>query len=66
MASDASELENYFRKIISGNLTINKRAYDNFIANYAYKIDGKTSERVIHFIKLIEDFNLAQNGNLSI
>jgi CDP-glycerol glycerophosphotransferase (TagB/SpsB family) len=50
-ATNADELKDYIFKILSGKLNINKEAYDKFVENYAYKIDGKVSERCIEFIK---------------
>ena len=34
-----------------GKLTIDKNAYDKFIDKYAFKIDGKSSDRCLNFIK---------------
>lgn len=50
-ATDASELKNYIVEILSGKTNINQLAYDSFIENYAYKIDGNVSQRYIDFIK---------------
>ena len=50
-ATNSNELKNYINKILSDDLKINVKAYQNFINKYAYKIDGKVSERCLNFIK---------------
>ena len=50
-ATDSNEIKEYINKILTGELTINQKAYQNFINKYAYKIDGKVSERCLNFIK---------------
>jgi hypothetical protein len=52
-ATGERELKNYIEKIVSGELKINREAYNNFIKKYAYKIDGHTTERVLNFIKSV-------------
>ena len=53
-ATNSKELKNYIEKILSNDLKINIKAYEKFINKYAYKIDGKVSERCINFIKNIK------------
>lgn len=48
------ELFNCIKGILDGKLTINKHAYDMFIGKYAYKIDGRSSERCLDFIKSLD------------
>jgi len=50
-ATNANELAYFINKINTGKLSINKKAYDNFIEKYAYKIDGNAAERTLNFIK---------------
>ncbi len=50
-AKGIDELRNYIKDILSGKLLYNKKAHEDFINLYAYKIDGKVSERCIDFIK---------------
>jgi len=50
-ATNENELEMYIEKILSSELKINQEAYKRFISGYAYKIDGKASERCLNFIK---------------
>jgi len=50
-AINESEVKDYIEKILSSELKINQEAYDRFISGYAYKIDGKASERCLKFIK---------------
>lgn len=45
------ELEKNIREILDGNLSFNEEAYSNYIREFAFKIDGKTAERVIKAIK---------------
>jgi hypothetical protein len=41
----------YIAKILNNQLIHKKDGYENYIRNYAYKVDGKVSERIISFIK---------------
>ncbi len=50
-ATNTTELIEHIKTILSKDFTLNRAAYDKFINKYAYKIDGKVSERVISFIK---------------
>ena len=49
--TDSNELHNCLNGILEGKLTIDKNAYDKFIDKYAFKIDGKSSDRCLNFIK---------------
>lgn len=50
-ATNDEELKEYILGILNGELNINKEAYDKFIFAYAYKIDGRASERCLSFIR---------------
>ena len=50
-ATNSDEVKDYINRILSGKLSIDEEAYDKFISGYAYKIDGKASERCLNFIK---------------
>jgi len=50
-ATNSDELYHCLKGILEGSLTIDKKAYSNFICKYAYKIDGLVSERCVTFIK---------------
>jgi len=50
-ATNSSELKLLVKKILNGELTINKKVYKEYITKYAYKIDGKVSDRCLDFIK---------------
>ena len=50
-AIDQDELKNYILKFLNGQLSINAENYSNYIRNFAFKIDGRVSERIINFIK---------------
>ena len=53
-ALNAEQLKRYIEDILSGKLNINHQAYNDFIDSYAYKIDGKVSERCIDFIRSLK------------
>jgi hypothetical protein len=53
-ATNADVLNKYINDILSGNLRINEKAYNDFIDNYAFKIDGKVADRCLSFIKLLD------------
>lgn len=53
-ATDADELNYYIREFLSGNLKIDNSAYDKFIQNYAFKIDGNVAQRCLSFIRSLE------------
>ena len=50
-ATDQKELKDYIIKLLNGQLTIKEENYQNYIQNFAFKIDGRVSERIINFIK---------------
>jgi len=50
-ASNYEELELLVGEIIKGNKKINSEFQKEFIANKAYKIDGKVTQRYVDFIK---------------
>lgn len=50
-ATNDKELKEFITKILNGELNINKEAYDRFISAYAYRIDGKSGERCLNFIR---------------
>ncbi|MBC8488802.1 MAG: CDP-glycerol glycerophosphotransferase family protein [Bacteroidetes bacterium] len=52
-ATNKEELKNIIENLLSGKSKINRSAYQNYIENYAFRIDGKVSERIIQFIKSI-------------
>lgn len=49
-ATSHNDLENYIKGICEGRIKINKKSYADFIQKYAYKIDGKASNRIIKMI----------------
>lgn len=49
-ATDADSLTTILSGIFSGNLQIDRSKYDVFIEKYAFRIDGKVSERCIEAI----------------
>ncbi len=54
-AYNKADLENNIKNIITGKLNIDKRAYENFVRQFAYKIDGKVVSRVLNSIREIEN-----------
>ncbi|MEZ5083101.1 MAG: UDP-N-acetylglucosamine 2-epimerase [Bacteroidales bacterium] len=50
-ASNSEEINYYVQKLISGELTINDKAYDNYTTDQVFKIDGKVSKRIINNIR---------------
>jgi CDP-glycerol glycerophosphotransferase (TagB/SpsB family) len=52
-ATDKRTLTEVITDILSGNLTIDNKAYTDYISEYAYKIDGKVTQRIINFISAI-------------
>jgi hypothetical protein len=54
-ATNPFELESYIKQFCNGELSIDYSKYDQFIRNYAFRIDGKVSERVVEQIKKIGD-----------
>lgn len=48
------ELENSIKELLEGDMTIDKEKYSSFISEYANKIDGNISNRIIEFIKEIK------------
>jgi len=50
-ASNIIELENFMVKLLSNELKPDGKVYQQYIENYAYKIDGKVADRIIEFIK---------------
>ncbi|OQX75606.1 MAG: hypothetical protein B6D64_11370 [Bacteroidetes bacterium 4484_276] len=53
-AADENELKSTLVQILNGKLQINREAYQKFISKYAYKIDGKVSQRIIGFVKNLD------------
>ncbi len=51
--SQASQLQETIEKIINGQLGINEIAYNQYIKNYAYQIDGQASKRYWDIIQQI-------------
>ena len=49
-ATDSDELRNYIQMILDNKLQIDKNKYQKFINDYAYKIDGNVSNRILEFI----------------
>ncbi len=49
--TNSNELYSFLKDILEGKFSINKNAYDKLISKYAYKIDGKSSDRCLNFIK---------------
>jgi CDP-glycerol glycerophosphotransferase (TagB/SpsB family) len=52
-ATDGPMLTEYIEHILDGKKELNKEAYNKYRSRFAYKIDGKVSERVINFIQSI-------------
>jgi hypothetical protein len=52
-ATSEEELRTYITGFLSGKLSIQEKAYDAFKSNYAYQIDGQTSQRCLQFIKAL-------------
>jgi len=52
-AVNNEELTMIIHKIFKGEYILNKDAYKKYINKFAYKIDGKASERICSFIKAI-------------
>jgi hypothetical protein len=44
------EIKSQFNRISQGKFEINQECYDQFVQNYASKLDGKTAERYHNFI----------------
>jgi chromosome condensin MukBEF complex kleisin-like MukF subunit len=53
-ALNAEELKDLIDEILKGKININQNAYEEFINNYAYKIDGNVGRRCVEFIKNIK------------
>jgi len=53
-ATNADELRKYVKQFLNGEAKLDKEAYQNYIEKYAYKIDGKVSERIIGFVEGLE------------
>lgn len=49
-ATNAGKLEKYISDFCTGKLKIDEKAYSAFIGRYAYRIDGKVSERCVEQI----------------
>jgi hypothetical protein len=50
-ATNRDELESYIKQFCVGEISIDHSKYDQFIRNYAFRIDGKVTERVVEQIK---------------
>ncbi len=50
-ATNGNEIRNIIKLLDSNQISIDKTKYDDFISQYAYKIDGKVSKRIIQTIK---------------
>ena len=50
-ATDQKGLKDYIIKLLYGQLTIQEVNYQIYIQNFAFRIDGRVSERIINFIK---------------
>ncbi|MEN8224422.1 MAG: CDP-glycerol glycerophosphotransferase family protein [Bacteroidota bacterium] len=53
-AYNVIELKNTLTALLNNKLKVNKLAYDNFIREYAYKIDGSVSKRILNAIRTME------------
>ena len=49
-AIDAISLEKLLSELLQGDLKVNNKKYDQFIENYAYRIDGKVANRCIQAV----------------
>ncbi len=49
-ASNVDELVEILNGLVSGALTFDREAYDLYIRNYAYQIDGQAGQRLIDFV----------------
>jgi len=45
-ATNAATLADQIKRVLTGNSSIDRNAYDQFIQKYAYRVDGKASLRV--------------------
>ncbi len=52
-ALNGAELKQVAAGILSRQLSINDKAYESFIERNAFRIDGRTSERIVDFIRCI-------------
>ncbi len=50
-AANQEELKDYMVQILNNQLSYKSDSYENYIRNYAHKVDGQVSERIISFIK---------------
>ena len=50
-ATNEYEIKNFIELLDSNQISIDKTKYDEFISQYAYKIDGNVSKRIIQIIK---------------
>ncbi len=48
--ANAVELEGVIKMVSRGEISINTKAYNAFIKEVAYKIDGKAVERTLEYI----------------
>ncbi|NQT76308.1 MAG: CDP-glycerol glycerophosphotransferase family protein [Bacteroidetes bacterium] len=53
-ASNEQELREFIKDILSGELSNDKKAYDDFISRYAFAIDGKAVDRTLEFIRNLD------------
>jgi hypothetical protein len=56
-ATNQDELKFYLESVFTGQNIIDPHKYKKFIQDYSFKIDGKTAERCITFIKSLEKNN---------
>lgn len=52
-ATDDITLKKHVQAFLDGERKINRQAYDDFIRDYAYKIDGKAAKRTLEFFKTL-------------
>ncbi len=50
-ATNQTDLTQIIREVIDGKIQVDKNAYAKFIEQNAYRIDGKTSERILKIIR---------------
>jgi CDP-glycerol glycerophosphotransferase (TagB/SpsB family) len=50
-ATNRSELEKIIHNILDGQISINRNAYEEYITNYAFRIDGNATKRYFEIIQ---------------
>ena len=54
-AGNGDELLSHLKGILDGKIRIDAKAYEKYIAKYAYAIDGNASERALRYIERLND-----------